>query len=185
MKFFGLEAQQSHESVVALAHVLEQEEPECIIEFGTKRGGMTVLFGVYGHSSGAMVHTMDIVEPMACSDIFSKLGVKFHLVDIFTRYAQHRVADWIGDGSKTLLFCDNGKRAQEFNLYAPLLKKGDIIMAHDYAETSEAFEKMSWGCQELQGSDIARTVRDCGLIPLYEDVCSVGVMCCFRKNDND
>ena len=33
---------------------------------------------------------------------------------------------------QALIYCDNGNKVGEFSTYAPLLKHGDIIMAHDY-----------------------------------------------------
>jgi hypothetical protein len=176
---------QSYQSVVALSNVLGFEEPECIIEFGTGRGGLTALFGIYGWFGGAKIHSLDIKEPLSCIPAFSALGIEFHLVDIFSEYAQEKISSWINNNGKVLLFCDNGKKKKEFNVFAPMLKVGDIIMAHDYAETKEVFiEQIAgthWGCHEIQYSDIEQTVKNCGLVQLYEEVCDVGALCCFKK----
>jgi len=45
----------------------------------------------------------------------------------------HEIAGWIRrDAGPALVYCDGGKKAKEFNLYAPILRKDDLIATHDF-----------------------------------------------------
>jgi len=37
-----------------------------------------------------------------------------------------------GRPERKLLFCDNGDKKREINLFGPLLKPGDVLAAHDF-----------------------------------------------------
>jgi hypothetical protein len=41
-----------------------------------------------------------------------------------------------------LLLCDGKNKIQEFYYYSTFLKKGDVIMCHDYAHTREEFDNL-------------------------------------------
>ena len=55
---------------------------------------------------------------------------------------------------KILLYCDNGKKIDEFNTYAKYLKPGDVIMTHDRPS-------------EIRFKDIEETVIKHNLKPVY------------------
>jgi hypothetical protein len=65
--------------------------------------------------------------------------------------------DFVGDliKEKTLVLCDNGDKIKEVCLLAPYLRSDCVIMAHDYFETKEDFEKQEeWPSCEITWQDV-------------------------------
>ena len=81
------------------------------------------------------------------------------------------VAGLIGGAGRTLLLCDNGNKNREFNLYAPYLKHGDIIMAHDYVASGK---EDRWKASEVNIDLIRDTIAEYNLQDymryVFEDV---------------
>ena len=66
------------------------------------------------------------------------------------------------------------------------LKKGDIIMAHDYSPNSEYFEEninnKIWNWHEIKDTDIEDTVNECNLKPfMQEDFQKVVWVCKIKE----
>ena len=79
-------------------------------------------------------------------------NVTYHVGDVFDEDIQDKIHQLIYENNKVLFFCDNGNKIEEFNLYAPYLKKGDIIFVHD------------WG-NEIDLQDIIYTIDEEKLTP--------------------
>jgi hypothetical protein len=106
----------------------------------------------------------------------SLLGFDFHSYDIrdSLRYplarAEHQVADvftldlrpLIAGFGMTVLLCDGGDKRREFETFAPLLKPGDIIGAHDLHRGDQY-----WGWSEITEADVQDTCGRHGLVPFY------------------
>jgi hypothetical protein len=103
----------------------------------------------------------------------SILPMEFYKMDVFSSEAQCIVRDFVEEG-KALIYCDNGKKRDEFNMYAHLLKPGDYIMAHDYG-------------REIRLRDIEETIEMCDLEQLYDEYRKdlKSRQCCFRKRDSN
>jgi len=53
--------------------------------------------------------------------------------DVFSDYVKKKVAYWIQMYHfPAMVFCDNGDKPREITEYAPMLRKGDFILGHDY-----------------------------------------------------
>ena len=156
-----------------------------IIEIGTAHGGLSVLFGVFALTCGCKAITYDIEDTPNYKDLFVRLGVDFRKRDVFAS-EQEIVSDIQGEG-KTVLFCDGGNKTEEFRRFAPHLKIGDVIVAHDYSPDETYFNLESrnniWSFYELNYAAIKDTVESCGLKPLYEKEALSAAMCCFQKTE--
>ena len=79
----------------------------------------------------------------------------------------------IGQSGVTLVLCDGGSKKNEFNLISSLLKKGDVIMAHDYAPNEIYFQEhiknKLWNWLEIQDSDINESCINNNLKPYMEE----------------
>lgn len=160
---------------------LSQVKPSRILEIGTFHGGLTL----------CLRDIMDELElknnPIRTYDIndqeFLKPLVKDRNVDVRTKNlfdygnntfidneAQNEIESFIQQDGVTLVLCDGGCKKCEYNTIAPLLKTGDIIMAHDYAPDIEYFEEHMkdkiWNWMEIQDSDISEVK----LTPYMQDM---------------
>jgi len=104
-----------------------------VVDLGTGTGGLTLLFGANMLQRNGKVLSFDI-EPVQSTQArrdFEKLNITFREGDVFKKDFVELAQKFI-EGERALIFCDNGCKPREFALYAKILKKGDLIMAHDW-----------------------------------------------------
>jgi len=157
-RFLGQRIQHSYAEISFIDQILTKETFKTLIEFGTAKGGLSLLFGLHALRVGGHAYTFDVsIEP--CRDLYAKLKpmipLTFLKMDVLSDKAMKIIPKIVGRG-RTLIYCDAQKK-KEFNLYAPLLKKGDVIMAHDK------------GTIEIRYADIVETVNRIGLKPFHQD----------------
>lgn len=109
-----------------------------IVELGTGHGGLTLFWGLQMKMRGGKVLTFDTRE---ISDVLNRnlrfFNIIFQRKNVFDQATVQCVREFIRDG-RALIFCDDGDKPREVLLYAPILKRNDLIMAHDW--TSEIKE---------------------------------------------
>lgn len=107
-----------------------------VVELGTGHGGMSLFFGSCINGRGGKVLTVDQVRLMdggydSWNALAEKCNVRFLQMDVFRPEAVQEVSNFIKD-YRALVFCDDGDKKREIPLYAEILKKGDLLLAHDY-----------------------------------------------------
>ena len=132
---FGVQTMQSWDDLFFLNEVLNNPTTklDTIIELGTYRGGLAVFFGLHALTRGIEFITFDKrPEPEGETfQLYKKLcPITFHQLDVFSDEAKKIVSDKAKAGT-IFLFCDGGKKPQEFKTYAPIIRKGDFIFVHD------------------------------------------------------
>lgn len=163
--FFGLHMSQHPQAVVKLNQLLKSTSPARIIEIGTGNGGLTTLFALYCKMTGTSLHTYDKTEGKHNS-LLRLLGCNVSFKDALEDpKAVEEIKELVSAPGRTIIFCDAGK-ALEFNLYAPSMKVGDLILMHDFAPTPEEFEteikaKGVWGSLEAWYERVAETCEKC------------------------
>jgi hypothetical protein len=154
-----------------------------IIELGTARGGLSVLLGMFSLTYGCKYVTYDIYDSSLYNDLFKRLDIDFRKKDIFE--CESEISKEIQSEGITILFCDGGDKAKEFNMFSKYLKPGDLILAHDYAKDHETFEKSIknniWCSHEIELASIEESIQKYNLIPFLEDLTSKAAICCFQK----
>ena len=137
---------------------------EYMVEFGSQKGCLSTYFANYCGVTEQMFFDTFEFKPEdswyrrdyeGCGHWYEKLAdispfINFFHQDIFSVRTMKHVSANISQ-FKTFIFCDGGDKAKEFNMYAPLLKKGDCIAVHD------------WG-QEIFPNQIRHTVEKYGLV---------------------
>jgi 2-hydroxy-3-keto-5-methylthiopentenyl-1-phosphate phosphatase len=95
---------------------------------------------------------------------------------------EKEIYDIINQEGISIVLCDGGSKKNEFNLLSNLLKKGDIIMAHDYAPNEIFFKQKMinnyWNWLEIQDSDIDFVCKKNNLVPyMNEEFIEVAWVC--------
>lgn len=118
-----------------------------IVELGTGHGALTLFFGLHMSMRGGKVLSFDInrLMPPQWYELSEKLNITFEQEDVFASGTVEKVREFIRDG-RALIFCDNGDKKREFPLYAGVLKKNDLIMAHDWGPID--MKGVGWGVFE-------------------------------------
>lgn len=144
-RVMGSEIDNNYASLYFFEHYIEFHKFEYVIEFGARDGGLSLfLANMAAVTEQFLFHTFELYkendwynrEKGGVGHWFDKMEtqtdfIKSFSLSVFSDEAQEIVKSNISK-YKTLLFCDNGDKPREFNMYAPLIKSGDHILVHDW-----------------------------------------------------
>jgi len=173
--------------------LLSITKPNRILEIGTMHGGLTLMLRdimdeLELHEN--IIRTYDINDQEFLKPLVTDRAIEIFTTNLFNKdYSSFGnenslsiVRNFIRQPGLTMVLCDGGCKKCEFNLIAPLLKTGDIIMAHDYAPNSNYFETHMkdkiWDWLEIQNSDIIDAINECGLVDFHENITQQAAWCC-------
>jgi len=113
-----------------IGEIIETVKPETIVELGTGGGGVTAFFSDIVRQWDGIVYTFDYVfsHPKIVQKCDNVISQKF---DVVGNGPIKEVIDVISKGT-VLLYCDNGHKETEVEIYSEYLNKGSIIGCHDY-----------------------------------------------------
>lgn len=142
----------------------EHPDAEAILELGTAYGGFSLFLKLQAQVRGLDFLTFDISDhskdplstqfgqpPVRQPTGYPWLDNSFHKVDLLNDAS--KVQAMIQKYGKIILFCDNGHKAKEVELYAPYVALGSLVIVHDWNS-------------EIGAEDIPEY-----LTPLYENFC--------------
>lgn len=164
-----------------------------ILEIGTMHGGLTLMIkdilDDIGLSSTS-IRTYDIENQEFLKPLVVDTNVEVITENLFDRYyrvfrdeqTKNKITQYIQQEGLTIVLCDGGCKKCEYNILAPLLKKGDIIMAHDYAPDRNFFEQHMkdkiWDWMEIEDKDIKDISEKYSLVPYnQEEMLSIAWNC--------
>lgn len=184
--FFGLKLQQNNFSFSLINFLLEEENPELIVEFGSRTGGLSTLLAMYCYFKNKKFITFEFAPES--NPLLYEREVKFFNGDIvYEDFSKQENLNLIKEESankKTIYFCDATK-INEFNYFSALMKKNDIIMAHDYAHDDEEFEVLRnnkiWFCNEIKYEDIKEVCQKNNLEYINHSLYKTSAWGIFRK----
>lgn len=173
--FDGNMAQQHHNVYSTFYKLIDDTKPKRIVEIGTALGGFTMFLKkvVDSFNLDTKILTFDI-SARPWYDDMKKMGIDVRVEDIFNDYQDipNEIKNFIKQDGLTIILCDGGDKIREFKLLSHFLKKGDIIMAHDYAPNQEYFDNYIngkiWNWLEIQDKDINESCMKHNLTPFME-----------------
>jgi hypothetical protein len=102
-----------------------------IIEIGTYNGGLTSwLFD--NLKEGGKLISYDIDGTINHTN---RKDIDFRVESCFDEQPFKDIVELIKSEGRTLVVCDGGDKPKEFNVFSEYLKSGDVIIAHDFAES--------------------------------------------------
>ena len=172
LSYNGLSVEQNPNIIYPFSKMIDSLKPKRLLEIGTFAGGLTLLIRDllnYYNLDSSEILTYDINTPQYLINYLNGKDLKITVMveNIFSddysdfKSEQHKnhIKNFISQDGCTLVLCDGGIKKNEFNLLSPFLKKGDIIMAHDYCYDGLKFETeikgKFWNWLEIQHSDIS------------------------------
>ena len=132
--FLGCSLQQQWADLAVWEEFFKHRALGSVIELGTGYCGMSVFFLLQCIQRGFEFYTVDIKKN---SRLGLPLAQRLHLSDYFTQidiFEDPSVVESMIKLSRkpTMLFCDDGKKPKEFELFVPALEKGDYVAVHDW-----------------------------------------------------
>lgn len=205
--FFGCFAQQNHEAFLSINDLLNFYDFRNIIEIGTHDCGLSILLSLYclnskigtvcenekepvlyknhtHHKNHRNFYTFDIEErDLGSISLIKKMGAEFFKKDCFE--FEKEIGELIKKNGRTLILCDGGDKPKEVNTFSKYLKKGDVIMGHDffYSETEEKeFLGKTWHGKELDFDDVKTSFEKYDISPVFRETFDKTAWLCAIKN---
>lgn len=138
VKPFGIPTAQTWNQLGSLFDDLNRMEITTFFELGAYMGGLSDL----------MIYRQSVINgfkflgvQLDAQEINIRLrGTPYIMVgDVFSQEVIKRISGMIAESSgAVMVYCDNGNKPLELRTYAPILRVGDYIRAHDYpGETTQ------------------------------------------------
>jgi hypothetical protein len=159
----GYHCQHRSDDFPIIAEIIQAHQPLVAIELGTDKGGFAgfladTLRPWHGH-----VHTFDHVKKYE-DHLSQRFGnLTGHLADVLGQPFPFILELFRTYGARVLLYCDNGNKVQELQLYAPHVAVGGLVGVHDYGTEVPAAgaEELMAGLGYAQfGHDRMETLRN-------------------------
>lgn len=164
LKVDGVIAAQTKYIEPVFKHILDQFS--IIIEIGFDRGAFSLWLHKNKRDTTKLV-SYDII--LSGKEVNNEL-IDFRQGDCFDPSVMEEIKNLIQQNGRALVLCDGGNKEQEFITYCKFLKKGDIIMLHDYAHSHEDYatiiNQLDWKtAAESKFENIESCASENGLIP--------------------
>ena len=170
----GLRNQQNPKAFKVFSDFFSKNKDfDLIVEIGSGFGGLTKLLFDESKKINSKFITYDI-NKNNCDNIKNiDSNIDIRCKDVFDVFTFNEIEQEINNTNKVLVICDGGNVSKEFNDYASIIKKGDVIMAHDYAPNKQIFETKYkgkiWDWLEISDKDISKSVSNYGLVDIYNE----------------
>jgi hypothetical protein len=176
--------------------LFETTIPSQVLEIGTSYGGLTLLIRDLldeVNLKQSTLRTYDVIETGRYwleHVIQNGANIDLRVKNVFNHIydglvEEEEIKSFIQQSGPTIVLCDGGSKKNEFRILAPYLKKGDVIMAHDYAPNLDFFNEhinnKVWNWLEIQDSDIQETADQYQLEPFMQEEFQKVVWVCKIK----
>ncbi len=182
IEYKGIKLQQQKDYQVPFKDLIVKIKPQRILEIGTGLGGFVIFLRETLNENGlsnTLIKTYDIfdLKPEIDYSVFDLKNIEYNIENIFNEQYDlinhDYIKDFIQQDGVTLVLCDGYKKKLEFKTLSQLLKKNDIIMAHDYVKDKKTFEEFYmnkiWDWCEIMDSDINEICVEQNLIDYMKE----------------
>lgn len=187
--FSNMACQQNHNVFEVFYNFIKEVKPKQILEIGTALGGFTSFLKevINELDIDTKILSYDIHEMNWYKDMIEK-GIDVRVENVFdSNYlsVNQEVIDYIQQDGVTIVLCDGGNKVGEFNILSNYIKDGDFIMAHDYIDNRENFEKnyngKIWNWHEISDDNIEEACSRNNLKPYNKEIFDSVVWVCKTK----
>lgn len=181
--YHGVSVHQNANVVAPFRALLADLRPARVIEIGTAAGGLTLIIRDLMDNLG-LDGKLFTFDPMPMDRPYlARPGIVYTQADALAGDDVEYLVD-VTDGP-CLVLCDGGNKAREFQRLAPVLRPGDVLMAHDYAPSRAYFDEVMdgvhWNWLEITDEDIMTPCFAYGLVPYQQEVFQRVAWACRRK----
>lgn len=183
----GLTVQQHNDVFKVFDEFLADIKPARILEIGTAGGGLTLF--LRHNLPDTPILTFEVYD-QPYYDRLRENNIDVKIENIFNHAYNalekpEAIESYIQQEGTTLVLCDGGHKIGEFNSIAPLIKKGDFIMAHDYIaewdDFQENYKGKIWDWCEVEEKYIEKVSKEQNLVHYNQENFSKVVWVCKTK----
>ena len=156
---------QRPETFEIFSKFIKEESPSLIIEIGSCFGGLSYCLYDISKKINAQFITFDIIKNDSLSLLErTEPNIDIRIENIFDKnytLLPEYVNYILSFPSPVLILCDGGNKKEEYKAFSRILRRGDLLMAHDFSYNQETFESSPiWGWKEIDENDIINSMRD-------------------------
>ena len=129
-EFRGHHCQHRSDDFPIIRYLVRDVAPNLVVELGTDRGGFAAMLAAHVRAWGGRVITFDIERKFAPSLLTEYPNIEFVEADILAQPHPYLV-DVLGEDC-VFLYCDNGNKQREVQMYANYLRRNSLLGVHDY-----------------------------------------------------
>jgi cephalosporin hydroxylase len=187
--FLNMACQQNHNVFEVFYNFLNETKPKQILEIGTALGGFTSFLqkSINELNLDTKILSYDIYEMGWYKDMINE-GIDVRVENVFGddySTVKQEVIDYIKQDGVTIVLCDGGNKVGEFNILSDYIKEGDFIMAHDYIDNRDNFDKnyygKIWNWHEIADNNIDEACLRNNLKPYNKETFDSVVWVCKIK----
>ena len=120
-----------YEDLSVIFGVIGKVKPKHIVELGTYYGGFAAYLADMSAEWGGHVYTFDKEKQDTVDKVLKYCNNATFIEGNILSSVNSDIVDIISR-SNAMLYCDNGNKNLELEMYAPYMKKGSIVGVHDY-----------------------------------------------------
>ena len=129
----GIPTSLSWYDIGALLHLIGAIRPGFVLEIGAQYGGLSCLLASYSRHVSMIYIGIDCTIEQVHRAVWAEDREYLLERDAWDAATVDEVRGWMNAAPPPcLIICDGGDKARDLHTYAPLLRDGDVIMAHDY-----------------------------------------------------
>jgi len=117
------------DSLMDMKRIISLYGPTLILDFGTYSGGTVAVF--HDACPYSEIHTYDNQKRKVPVIKIKSNHIHYHIEDILNNPSDE-LFNFLKLKEKKFMYCDNGDKPKEMNLFVPLLNSGDLIGVHDW-----------------------------------------------------
>lgn len=184
----GVRNQQSPQSFVLFKEFFQENQNiELVIEIGSGFGGFSCFLQDQSIEHNFKFITYESNEAKYKSILSLNKNIDCRNSNAISPFTLKEISNLLSQYNQCLVLCDGNNLKLEFNSISPLLKYGDIVMAHDYAPNKEIFESefrgKIWDWMEISDSDIQDSIQKNNLKDFYPAINKAAWVCKQKLHD--
>jgi hypothetical protein len=124
--------------VEAIKKIVYLYKPDTFVEVGVHEGGLSYLLIPYFDNKVYYVG-VEIDRKVVVPQVQKLYGPGYFSFLYYGDCLNPTLLDTVRIG-KTLVYCDNGHKLKEMEFFAPLVKRDDLLLCHDYLDPDRKME---------------------------------------------
>lgn len=144
---YGIKTSHTWHEIGQILRIINDLNVELFVELGAHVGGLaSAILPLRNYRDFEYIgieHKPEIVHP--------KIYEHLHFWDVLTISTATTIGAAVSVRRRAFVYCDDGDKIKEMDLYKSILKPGDIIACHDYYDYQEVYGLKNFGVDDSCG----------------------------------
>ena len=143
---YGVKTSHTWHEIGQILRIINDLDIETFVELGAHVGGLASILLPVNQYRDFVYFGIEYKPEIIHPNIYERI----YIADILNPETTETVKR-VKMNRKAFIYCDNGDKVTEMNLYKSILKQGDVIACHDYFNGQEVHGLMRFGFDDSCG----------------------------------